>query len=795
MDHCLRFCLAAIVSLHGTSPWHPTKSRLWQSLVGINVKLTARKLIVVLLLLLTAPCFAVAQERSITLRGRVVDANTGEPMANVRVVAKLTDQSTITDDNGAFTLELPPGPQELYITTVTYGLVKKTINVGAGTNSDVEIALNEDAAALTEHVTIASDPFENTRTTSTFEQTLNKRELQATSSILLSDPIRAAQTLPGVGSNDDFRSEFSVRGAGFDRVGVWLDAVLTDNFVHTVAGGYPDTGSLSVINSDAVNSVSLLSGGSPANFGNRTAAVLDIDSRDGNRVKPAGRIAAALSGISGMIDGPISSGKGSYLVAARKSYVGYLVRRINDQNEFANNPPVLGFADIQGKLLYDLSERNQVGFSAIYGSFDYDRNRDRELLFVNSVFRGESRNFLLNAHWSFTPNPRVFWQTRFFVQKTNFKNVNRDELILNDGDRSLFGVRSDVSFALPRSNRLEAGLYVRVLNVNSLSQRISFANVPFDFGRFDEQGTEQAYYAQDTWSNERWRLQFTGGLRVEHSEITSQTLNSPRASLTWSINDHWRVHALVGRYYQFPDFEQVFGRLGSRSLRAERATNVSGGVEALLGDRVRLSFEVFDREDANLFFSITEPRFDRGLFFFSEFPFRNALDGHARGFELTLQRRSANKLAGWISYSYLRTKLTDSQTGLSFVADNEQRHLLNIYASYRFTDTWNLSSVFRFGSGPPIPGFFTKVDGNYFLSDRRNEVRVPDYARLDVRLSKAFLFNRWKLTVTGEVLNLLNRENLRYEGFDRFSVINGRVFGQLNRVLPILPSVGAVIEF
>jgi len=764
------------------------------------VKLTAPKLIVVLLLLLTGPLFAqsVAQQRSIVLRGRVVDANTGEAMANVRVVAKLADKTTITDGNGAFTLELPPGPQELYITTVTYGLVKKEINVGAA-EGVVEIALNEDAAALTEHVTIVPDPFESTRTTSTFEQTLNKRELQATSSILLSDPIRAAQTLPGVGSNDDFRSEFSVRGAGFDRIGVWLDGVLTDNFVHTVAGGYPDTGSLSVINSDAVNSMSLLSGGSPANFGDRTAAVLDIDSRDGNRVNTAGRITAGLSGISGMIDGPVSSGKGSYLVAARKSYTGYLVRRVNDQNQFANNPPILAFADVQGKLLYDFSARNQAGLSAIFGSFDYDRNRDRELLFLNALFRGESRNLLLNAHWSFTPNPRVFWQTRFFVQRTNFKNLNRDELILNDGDRSQFGIRSDVSFALPRSNRLEAGLYVRSMGVNSLSQRFGFANVafdviPFDVGSFNQNGTEQAYYAQDTWNNERHRLQFTGGLRVEHSDITSQTLTSPRASLTWSLNEHWRVHATAGRYYQFPDLEQVFGRLGSRSLGAERATNVSGGVEALVGDRMRLSFELFDREDANLFFSLSEPRLDGGLVNFAEFPFRNSLDGHARGFELTLQRRSANKLAGWISYSYLRTKLTHSQSGLSFVSDNDQRHLLNVYASYRFTDTWNLSSVFRFGSGPPIPGFVRQVGNNFFLANQRNETRLPDYARWDVRVSKAFLFNRWKLTVTGEVLNLLNRENLRYAGFDAFDV-TGRIFGQLDRVLPILPSVGAVIEF
>jgi hypothetical protein len=44
-------------------------------------------------------------------------------------------------------------------------------------------------------------------------------------------------------------------------------------------------------------------------------------------------------------------------------------------------------------------------------------------------------------------------------------------------------------------------------------------------------------------------------------------------------------------------------------------------------------------------------------------------------------------------------------------------------------------------------------------------------------------------------LNLLNRDNLRYSGFDRFSVINAQVFGQLERVLPFLPSEGVVVEF
>jgi hypothetical protein len=48
--------------------------------------------------------------------------------------------------------------------------------------------------------------------------------------------------------------------------------------------------------------------------------------------------------------------------------------------------------------------------------------------------------------------------------------------------------------------------------------------------------------------------------------------------------------------------------------------------------------------------------------------------------------------------------------------------------------------------------------------------------------------------LTGEVINLFNQNNVRYEGFDGFAA-NGQVFGQLSRLLPILPSAGVVIEF
>jgi outer membrane receptor for ferrienterochelin and colicin len=734
------------------------------------------------------------QNRLVTIRGRVVDARTGEPIAKVRVIASANDQSTTTDDSGAFTLEnLPVGELDLYITTVSYGLVKKTITL-LDEHGEFTIALNEDAAALTESVTVTAGPFETSQTNAASEKTLNKRELQALSSILLGDPLRAAQALPGVATNDDFRSEFAVRGAGFDRVGLYLDGVLTDNFVHTLEGGYADTGSLSVINADTVNNVSLMSGAFPSKYGDRTGGILDIETRDGNRVKPAGRLVASLSGLSGVVDGPFANGRGSYLIAGRKSYIGYLLRKINDQNHFTNNPPILGFADVQGKMLYDLTKRNEVGFSLIIGSFNFDRNRDRDLLGPDTVFRGTSRNLLFNAHWSYTPNSQLFWQTRFFGLRTNFRNTNNEDVKLLDGKRTQFGARSDVSFTSRGGHRFETGVYVRSLSEKSENQFFDFFTGTIQtFNRLDRRGGEESIYAQDTWSSERLDLSLTGGGRVEHSGLTGETVISPRASLGWSVSKDWKVRAAAGRYYQFPDFDQMFGRLGNSALRAERSTHYNASVERRFGDRMRFLAEVYDREDDKLFFSLFEPRLVGNDVTFSQFRFQNSVGGHARGIELTLQRRSANKFTGWVSYAYSQTNLTDAQTGLSFISDTDQRHSVNVYGSYRFNETWNLSSAWRYGSGEPVPGFYRQVGQGYFLSAERNTTRLPVYSRVDIRVNKAFLFNKWKLTLNGELINALNRENVRYAGFEGY--LDDRVFGQLDRVLPRIPSAGVVIEF
>jgi hypothetical protein len=79
------------------------------------------------------------------------------------------------------------------------------------------------------------------------------------------------------------------------------------------------------------------------------------------------------------------------------------------------------------------------------------------------------------------------------------------------------------------------------------------------------------------------------------------------------------------------------------------------------------------------------------------------------------------------------------------------------------------------------------------LSSERNALRLPPYARLDVRADRAFNWSSRRMVLFVDVANIFNRTNLRNTpyGVDRV----GRVFGTTESLMPIVPSGGFVIEF
>jgi outer membrane cobalamin receptor len=741
-----------------------------------------------------------AKQIGASLHGRVIDARSGEPIAKVKLNIVGAAQSATTDEHGTFRFQdLQPGELSLYITTVGYGLVKKAITVKQGDNAGVEIALNQEAATLTDQVTVTAETYGVTETNAASEKTLNKTELQELSKVVISDPLRAVQALPGVTANDDLHAEFAVRGADYRRVGVYVDGILTDNFLHFIQGNGPEHVSLSVINTETLREVSLLSGAFPAKYGDSTAAVLNLGTRDGNRVKPTFRFTTGLQiGTSGVADGPLAGKRGTWLVAARSSLLDY-VARLADKVADGNSDPDadnVDFNDVQGKGVYDFTAKHQVGVASFLSVLNLDEAQNQAAN-PNLVFKARSYNLLTSVFWNYTPNAQFFAQTRVFRTRTNLKYTNQGEAIISDRPRTQFGLRTDLNFLARPAHRFEGGLYVREITATKITSIFPTlpAGAPQALERFNKHTVEQGYYLQDTFTNARSGFSMTGGARVDHNSLTGETRFSPRAAFAQSLGNRWTIRAGFGRYYQFPDFAFLFGQLGNPNLRAERATHYNASVERTFGNRFRILAEVYDREDRDLFFSFAEPRLESNQVTVARFPFRNSLLGYARGIELTLQRRSANRLSGWISYSYAQTGLRDEQSGLKFVSDFDQRHTVNLYESYRFTETFNVSGQWRYGSGLPIPGFFSSSGADLVLASARNLVRLPAYSRVDMRANKAFFFEKWKLTLSIELLNVTNHRNLRYPVIDGLNMITGRISYRFGDTMKVLPAVGISIEF
>jgi hypothetical protein len=163
--------------------------------------------------------------------------------------------------------------------------------------------------------------------------------------------------------------------------------------------------------------------------------------------------------------------------------------------------------------------------------------------------------------------------------------------------------------------------------------------------------------------------------------------------------------------------------------------------------------------------------------------------------EVFLQRRSANGVSGWIAYSYGRARWLDGVTGSRSFTDFDQRHGLNGYASYRLRAVWLLSTRYAYGSNFPIPGFLREEGGRYFLATERNQVRLPAYQRLDLRLSRSFQWDRWRGTFYSEVVNLTNRANRRYDSFGGYRSGTGEAFPRTDKLFPILPAAGVTFEW
>jgi hypothetical protein len=744
-----------------------------------------------------------AQTLTRVVAGRVVDAATGEALRGVEVrVGSL--ETVVTDADGRFRVEnAPAGDVTLNVSTVGYALARRTLPAGEAASALV-VPLVRGTGAYTERVTVSAEA-RTPNVAGVVVRTLESRELQDLGSVLLDDPLRAAQALPGVAWNDDFRAELSIRAHGPRHIGFSIDDVPTPWLVHTIVGRGDDTGSIALINSDVLERLQLSSGVRPQRLGDRAGAWLETTIREGSRDAVGVRGALSFAGASTVVEGPLGRmRRGSWLVSARQSYLDWLLPRVTDEGD---QTPIFGFTDAQSKFSFDFTPSQRMQATVIGGRSRLDERDDSTS--PNSISRGYLRTGLATVGFQSAIGSRLLVAQRGWVTQHRFSNIGVFEQELSGGWGRELGYRSDVTWTPSPRVLLDVGGSASTRTDSQVFTQYTSTGVPPRVvpalsSSISGRATSGAAYAQATW-NAADRASVSAGVRFANLGLIDEASGSPWAMATISLAPGTRLLAGAGMQRQSPDVVHVSGVNGNPQVQSERSRLLDVGVEHTQG-AWRVAVQTYHRRDED-FLRLTEAesrlvggrlvlRTLTGRFF-------NSLSGTARGVETTVERRSAQGCGGWASYAYGRSQVTDSLQNETFWADYDQRHTFNSYLYCQPSARWRFNAKLRLGSNFPIPGYLVRV-GNVALqgdddvalqvAEQRNDVRLPHYQRLDLTVSRTFLFSKRRLTLFAEAMNATGHINLRANA-GTIRTGTGAALGFTESLLPRIPVAGLLVEF
>ena len=359
-----------------------------------------RNISVTLISLLIA-CYSNAQNNNQTVRGIVVDAFTGNPIIGAHVVI-LESQSFIgtnCDNKGEFTLKnIQPGRWSFGASMMGYKSQSvSNIMVIAGKETSLTFKLEEKVTHLNEIVVKVSHskekPLNEMALISARSFSVEETERFAGS---LGDPARMVSNFAGVAVGNDSRNDIIIRGNSPMGLLWKIDGVDVPNPNHFGAQGTTG-GPVSMLNSNLLANSDFITGAFPAEYGNATSGVFDLNLRCGNKEKYEFTGQVGFNGFEAAVEGPVPLGKnnpkGSFIVDYRYSTLqlvskmgmnigtGTAIPEYNDLSVIADFPTrkigrfkfvgIWGNSFIQLNRSFNKSEttaHSQIGYATDFGA-------------------------------------------------------------------------------------------------------------------------------------------------------------------------------------------------------------------------------------------------------------------------------------------------------------------------------------------------------------------------------------------------------------------------------------------
>jgi outer membrane cobalamin receptor len=738
------------------------------------------------------------------VRGTVREGATGRPLASASVRLAGTSHQTAADAAGGFALRgIPAGSYQLTVRHLGFAPEARPITLAGGDTLNVDVSLNPAAIPLSD-IVVTPSRFGVADERAAATATLSHDDVE-TLPQLGEDVYRAIQRLPGL-STYDFTARFWVRGAPNDEVLARLDGVELLEPFHLK----DLDASLSIVDVETVGNLTLTTGGFTAEYGDRLAGVLEMETLSDGTARPRTTLGLSITSVRASSRGQFAGGRGRWLASARRGYLDIVLKLIDAQEGIDPR-----YYDLGGKVEYQLGAHHRVsahvlraGDALTYGDEDEPQLDSRY---------GSSYAWL---GWQAAFGQRVTARTVLSGARLSWRRTGLgafaqvDSLDLQDRrGLDLVTLRQDWTAALADRLALRWGYDLRtgwadygyfawrertVLDADTLA-RVRDTTI----ARLAPTGTAFGVYVAP-----RVRplspLTLEAGLRLDRHSWTGEHTWSPRVNAAYALGRRTTIRAAWGLYHQAHGLHQLAVQDGDpRFYPAERAEHRVLGLEHQLGSGIALRAEAYERRSSRL-----RPRFVNLNDYTEVFPEvqgdRARLDptrGRARGLELLAERRLGGKLDWSLSYGAAVTEEEISGTLVPRIRD--QRHTVAADVTYAPDASWRLSWGWQFHTGWPFTGSVFALDtlasGDPMIVGSFGPVnadRLPAYHRFDLRVTRRFTIGRSVLRVFLDLFNAYDRTNLN--GYDyRVSVSGGRAVATRSgqELLPRLPTIGASWEF
>ncbi|HEY8397084.1 MAG TPA: TonB-dependent receptor [Flavihumibacter sp.] len=703
-----------------------------------------RKSIILLICTLLTGISLLAQQ-NITVSGTIKDDATGELLIGAVVrVNEVPSAGVVTNEYGFYSLTLPAGR---YTLRVSYTGYKEQIqSIQLDQSKRVDWALVEDRKVLDEVIVRSVKKNRNITSAEMGTENLDMKTI-AKLPVLFGekDVLKSIQLLPGVKSNGEGGTGFSVRGGATDQNLILLDEAPVYNASHLL-------GFFSTFNSDALKDASIIKGNSPAQYGGRLSSVMDIKMKDGNKkdytvTGGIGLIASRLA-----VEGPIQKDKSSFIISGRRTYADLFLKASED---YKDNK--LYFYDLNAKANYQINKNNRVYLSGYFG---------RDVLGVGNTFGTNWGNTTATLRWNSILHRKLFSNTSLIYSNYKYQvqiQNNDNDFQINSHIRD-WNLKQDFSYYTSYRHTVRFGF--QSMHHTLMPSKFSGSLIS-SFPKTTRRSWENALYVNDDFkATDKLTIQY--GLRLsaftvlggdrfnvyKNGELTDSVfLEKGKLGKTY-LNLEPRISA----NYQLNDVSSVKLGYARNTQNLHLLSNSTSGnpTDQWIGSSYSVKPEIADQVSVGYSRNFDDDNYEINVETYykalqNQIDFKNGADinftpdvegellsgkGRAYGLELIAKKKSG-KLTGWVSYTLSKTerKIDGINNNRWYNARQDKTHDLAVVGTYELNQKWTLSGLFVYSTGNAVtyPTGKYKINGQtVFQYSDRNADRMPAYHRMDL---------------------------------------------------------------